>query len=82
MPTRINVSLDDARAAKLRRLAERTDLADGTLARSLLSSAIDEAEPDAETVTAILDGTPGLYERVQASIAQADAGELIPIDEI
>lgn len=82
MPSRVNISLDDARAAKLRRLAERTDLADGTLARSLLSRAIDDADPDATAVTELLESTPGLYERVQASISEADAGKLIPLDEI
>ena len=43
---RVNVVLDEERAVKLRRLAERTHTNAGTLARSLLSTALDEADPD------------------------------------
>ena len=39
---RVNVILDEERALKLHRLAERTHTNAGTLARSLLSSALDE----------------------------------------
>lgn len=38
----INVTLDDEHAAKLARLAERTHVQEGTLARSLLSTPLDE----------------------------------------
>ena len=44
--TRLNVTLDSEHAAKLSMLAERTHVQEGTLARSLLSSALDEADPD------------------------------------
>lgn len=42
---RINVTLDEEHAGKLARLAERTHVQEGTLARSLLSTALDDADP-------------------------------------
>ena len=52
---RINVTLEPDYARKLASLAERTHVQEGTLARSLLSSALDEADPDASRITEILD---------------------------
>jgi hypothetical protein len=43
---RLNVTLDAEHAVKLERLARRTYAQEGSLARSLLSRAIDEADPD------------------------------------
>ena len=43
---RLNVTLDPEHAARLARLAERTHVQEGTLARSLLSVAIEEADPE------------------------------------
>jgi hypothetical protein len=43
---RLNVTLDPASAAKLAKLAERTHANRGTLARSLLSPVLEEADPD------------------------------------
>jgi len=43
-PNRVNVTLDDAHAEKLRRLADRTHKNEGTLARSLLMTALDAAD--------------------------------------
>lgn len=54
--TRLNVTLDEEYAVKLARLAEQTHVQEGTLARSLLSRAIDEADLHAETVVQVLDG--------------------------
>ena len=48
---RLNVSLDEQRASKLARLADRAHVPGGTLARSLLSAAIDDADPDAGAIT-------------------------------
>lgn len=79
---RINVSLDEAHAAKLARLAERTHVQEGTLARSLLSTALDDADPDAARITEILDATPGAWERTQEGLAQAARGEGTPLDEL
>lgn len=78
---RLNVTLDGERAAKLARLAERTHVPEGTLARSLLSTAIDEADPDAPNIAALLDATPGAYERARLGLEQARAGRTIPLDE-
>lgn len=79
---RINVTLEPDYARKLASLAERTHVQEGTLARSLLSSALDEADPDASRITEILDGIPGAWERAQASIEQARRGETVPLSEL
>lgn len=72
--SRVNVILDEEHALKLRRLAERTHTNPGTIARSLLSTALDEADPDARDVAALLDAIPGALERAQAGLAEARAG--------
>jgi hypothetical protein len=79
---RVNVSLDEEHALKLRRLAERTHTNEGTLARSLLSTALDEADPDPRSITELLDGIPGAFERAQLGLAQARDGQGIPLDEL
>jgi hypothetical protein len=81
-PTRLNVTLDSEYAAKLSMLAARTHVQEGTLARSLLSSALDEADPDPRTITALLDGIPGAYERTQLGLRQAAEGKTIPLDAL
>lgn len=80
--TRLNVTLDPEHAAKLSMLAERTHIQEGTLARSLLSSALDEADPDASTITALLDRIPGAYERAQLGLEQAAEGKTIPLEAL
>lgn len=79
---RLNVTLDQEHAARLARLAERTHVQEGTLARSLLSTAIEDADPDARSVVAVLDGIPGAYERAQLGLERARSGETIPLDEL
>lgn len=79
---RINVTLDDEHAGKLARLAERTHVQEGTLARSLLSTALDDADPDAARVTEILDSIPGAWERTQEGLAQAARAEGTPLDDL
>ena len=79
---RINVTLDDEHAAKLAKLAERTHVQEGTLARSLLSTALDDADPDAVRITEILDAIPGAWERTQRGLAPAARGEGTPLDEL
>ena len=61
--SRFNVQLDDEHAARLHAIAERTYVQPGTLARSLLSAALDMADPDATTITDLLDSIPGAFER-------------------
>jgi hypothetical protein len=76
------VTLDAEHAAKLSRLAERTHTQEGTLARSLLSQALDEADPDPRHVVDLLDGIPGAYERALLGREQARAGKTIPLEDI
>lgn len=79
---RINVTLDEEHASKLNRLARRTHVQEGTLARSLLSTALDDADPDAAQITEILDSIPGAWKRTQQGLAQAARGEGTPLDEL
>jgi hypothetical protein len=53
---RLDVTLDSEHAAKLVRLAERRHMPMETLAGSLLSRAIDDAEVDPRHVVEVLDG--------------------------
>ena len=80
--SRLNVTLDAEYAAKLARLAQRTHTQEGTLARSLLSRALDEADPDVQNVVELLDGIPGAYERAQLGLEQARTGRTVPLDEL
>jgi len=80
--SRLNVTLDPERAAKLALLAERTNTQEGTLARSLLSHAIDETDVDARHVVELLDGIPGAFERAQLGLEQARSGKTIPVDKL
>ena len=79
---RLNVTLDGVHAEKLARLAERTHVQPGTVARSLLSSALDEADADAHNIVELLDAIPGAYERAQLGRAQAQAGEVVALDDL
>lgn len=79
---RLNVTLDPEHAERLARLAERTHVQEGTLARSLLSAAIEEADPDARSIVEVLDGIAGAHERAMQSLDRARAGETIPLDEL
>jgi hypothetical protein len=76
------VTLDSEHAARLTRLAERTHVQEGTLARSLLSMALEEADPDVRNVVALLDGIPGAYEQAQLGLKQAGEGRTIPLEEL
>ncbi len=79
---RLNVTLDHAYAAKLARLAQRTHVNEGTLARSLLSQALDEADPDPRQAADLLDGLPGAFERAQQGLQDAKAGRTIRLDDL
>lgn len=72
---RVNVTLDDVHAEKLRLLAERVHVNEGTIARSLLTTALDEADPDPRNVTELLDRVPGAYERAEQGLAQIRDGK-------
>jgi hypothetical protein len=79
---RVNVSLDEEHAEKLRVLAERTHVQEGTLARSLLAQALDEAAPDPRHVADLLDRIPGALERAELGLAQAREGTTVPLDTL
>ncbi len=72
---RVNVTLDDVHAEKLRLLAERVHVNEGTIARSLLTTALDEADPDPRNVTELLNRIPGAFERAEQGLAQIRDGE-------
>ena len=63
-------------------MAERMHLQPGTLARSLLLSALDEAALDAENVVRLLDGLPDAYGRAELGRRQAESGETISLDDL
>ncbi len=79
---RLNVTLPPAYGEKLSRMAARTHLREGTLASSLLAQAIDDADPDAAHIVALLDRIPGAWDRIDAGIADARAGRVVPLDDL
>ena len=79
---RLNVTLDGEYGARLTRLAQRAHVQEGTLARSLLSSAIDAADPDARNLVELLDGIDGAWEDAALGRRQALAGETIPLEDL
>lgn len=79
---RLNVSLDEQRSAKLARLADRAHVADGTLARSLLSAAIDDADPEADSITDILEGIPGLAGQLERAEAEVASGAVVELRDL
>ncbi len=79
---RLNLTLSGEHAEKLRRLAERTHVQEGTLARSLLSTALDETEADPRHVGELLDGISGAFERAEVGLGQASAGRTVALDDV
>jgi hypothetical protein len=79
---RLNVTLDAEYAEKLRLLAEQAHVQEGTLARSLLSRALDEADVDARHIAELLDGIEGAFERARLGLEQARAATTVPLDEL
>ena len=79
---RLNITLDPEHASKLSRLAARVHVNEGTLARSLLASAIDDSDPDPDTVVTLLDGIDGAFERAQLGRRQARDGDTVPVDDL
>jgi hypothetical protein len=79
---RINITLEGEQAEKLERLAARMHVQPGTIARSLLSNALDEADPEARNVVELLDAIPGAHERAQLGLQQAQARQTIALDEL
>jgi hypothetical protein len=75
----------DARPAargEARAPCTRTHTQEGTLAGSLLSHAIDEADVDARHAVDLLDGIPGAFERAQLGREQARSAQTIALDDL
>jgi hypothetical protein len=75
---RLNVTLPPEAGEKLARIAARTHVREGTIASSLLTQAIEDADPDAKQIAALLDRIPGAWERIEAGIEDVRAGRTIP----
>jgi hypothetical protein len=80
-PRRVNILLGEEHAAKLYGLADRTHVNAGTLARSLLSSALDQADPDATTISELLDAIPA-HTNAPRGLADVRAGRVVPLDDL
>ncbi len=63
-------------------MAEQSHAAEGTLARSLLSRAIDDAELDGRTIVDVLNGIPGARESIARGREQLARGDAVPLDEV
>lgn len=79
---RLNITLDGEHAKKLAQLASRVHVNEGTLARSLLSSAIDEADPDPDNIVAVLDGIDGAWDRAQQGLEQARVSDTVALEDL
>jgi hypothetical protein len=79
---RVNVTLSSESGHKLERLAQRTRVQKGTLASSLLSRALDESDPDPDSIVEVLDGIPGAFERAQQGLEEIQAGKGIPLENL
>jgi hypothetical protein len=44
--------------------------------------ALDEADPDARDMAALLDGIPSAYERARLGLKQARVGDTITLDDL
>ncbi len=79
---RVNVLLGDEHAAKLRQMAARVHVSPGTLARSLLSQALDDAVPSSSNITTLLDSIDGAFEHAEAGWAEAAQGRYVDLEDI
>ena len=82
MNTQLVVPLGMKSTEQLSRLAARANVDVETIAGSRLSSALDEIEPDAHTITTLLDGIPGAFEDAQLGLSQVAEREVIPLDAL
>ena len=74
--------LDNEHAARLNDLAARLNVQPGTVARSLLSMALDQVDSETTTLTALLDSIPGSWERTTEGVADGKAGRVVPLDQL
>jgi hypothetical protein len=78
----LNITLGEAQAAKLRRLAEQTNVREDSLAGSLLAHALDEMDADPVHVANVLDSVPGVFDRAQRGREQGRRGNTVPLDQL
>jgi hypothetical protein len=79
---RLNITVDDEQYERLASMAERMHLQPGTLARSLLLTALDEAALDADNVVRLLDGLPDAYERAALGRRQGEVSQTVSLDNL
>jgi hypothetical protein len=75
---RLEVTLAREDRERLSRIAARTRVHERTIASSLLSRAIEDADPDADHVVDLLDRIPGAWKRIEAGIEDALSGRTTP----
>lgn len=78
----LHVTLDEHAAQKLAAMAERMHVNEGDAARSPLTSAIDDSEPDAANLVVLLDWIPGAWQDAQDGWHQAQQGDTVPLDDL
>lgn len=74
---RVNVTLDSEHAEKLEVLARDAYVNPGTMARSLLSQAIDQVDVDQGNLAAIVRSIPGALERAELGRKQYESGQSV-----
>lgn len=81
---RLNLTIDDDHAERLTRLAEAAHVQPGTLARSLLLTALDRSAEAAASrdLLEILESIPGAADRVEAGRGELARGEGIPLADL
>lgn len=79
---RINVTLDAPQARRLAELAAEAHMSEGTLARSILITAIDRVPRDVNNVIDLLNRIPGAWDRMQRGIDDMEAGRSRSLDEL
>jgi predicted transcriptional regulator len=80
---RLNLTLDDDHSAKLAELAERTHVQPGTLARSMLLTALDQVtQPSSASLVQVLDGIDGALDRAYRGSEDAKQGRVVPLSDL
>jgi|tagenome__1003787_1003787.scaffolds.fasta_scaffold17403304_1 predicted transcriptional regulator len=81
-PIRINVTLEPETAERLARMARWAHVPEGTMARMLISRAVDDNEAAPAHVAAIIGAIPGAWDDVRRGLAEYDRGEAVDIDDL
>lgn len=88
MAMRLNLTLDDEHAALLADLAEAAHVQTGTLARSLLLSALDrtvqpeDAPGNSGDLVELLDRLPGAEARHRQGLDDLAAGRVVSLNDL